>query len=230
MKVKEHALKKARSTKIDARLIDDRRYRTIVKTVFGLIFNMLFAFYSGIVGVLSSSLILIVSAVYYLLLSVMRFSVVIPAVKGRRRDDRQLSSAIGSMLIILSIVFHVMVFFDIRDNTATVYGTITMLTITTFTFTKVTFAVITAVKHRKDKTQLYRTVNAIRYSEIAVSFLTMQRSMLVSFGDGDDVSSVILNACTGAAVCIFIFVLGITILKTRKRNYNNGKIKNRRGE
>ena len=52
------------------------------------------------------------------------------------------------MLIILSVVFHIMVIVSMEYNTATLYGTITMIAIATFTFTKIAMAVITAVKHK----------------------------------------------------------------------------------
>lgn len=101
---------------------------------------------------------------------------------------------------------------SIKDETATLYGEITMITIATFTFTKITMAIITAVKHKGDPSKLYKAVNAIRYSEVAVSLLTMQQSMLVSFDGADRKSAIILNACTGAGVCFFILGLGISVL------------------
>ncbi len=121
------------------------------------------------------------------------------------------------MLIILSIIFHIIVIVSIKDNTATLYGEITMIAIATFTFSKITMAIVTAVKHRGEHSKLYKAMSAIRYSEVAVSLLTMQQSMLVSFEGADEKSSVILNACTGAGVCFFILALGIITLKNSRK-------------
>lgn len=119
-----------------------------------------------------------------------------------------------------------MVIISMKYNTATQYGTITMIAIATFTFTKITMAAITGAKHREEHSKLLKAVNAIRYSEVAVSLLTMQQSMLVSFEGTDEKSAVILNACTGAGVCFFILTLGIITLKTAEGKQNHGKIKN----
>lgn len=217
MKRKEYALKKAYQAARSSRLMEDKRYRVIVKSVLSLVFNLLFAFYNGIVGVLSSSRIFIASSVYYLLLSAMRFPAVVLNRKGKKQNDRLMVSIVGVMLIILSVVFHIMVIIRMKNNTAVLYGTITMIAIATFTFTKITMAVITAVKHREEHSKLLKAVNAIRYSEVAVSLLTMQQSMLVSFEGTDEKSSVILNACTGAGICFFILTLGIITLKNSRK-------------
>lgn len=219
MKIKEYAESKLKRTVIGTRLIDDKRYRVITKAVISLIFNLLFAFYNGILGVISASVIFVASSVYYLLLSSMRFSAVMLNRKNKEQNDRKISTVIGTLLIVLSVIFQVMVFVSMKYETAADYGTIPMIAIATFTFTKITLAIITAIKHKNDNTKLYKSINAIRYSEVAVSLLTMQQSMLVTFKDMDSSSDIILNACTGAGVCLFIFALGIiTITSSRKEN------------
>ncbi len=207
MKITEYALNKAKSTKIGSKFIESNHYRIIISATFSLVFNLIFAFYYGIVGILSVSLIFGASSVYYLLLALMRFLAVLKR-ESDPNSGSQISSVIGVMLIVLSIIFSIMVTVSMKYETATAYGTITMITITTFTFTKITAATVTAVKHRRERSFFIKTVNMIRYSEIAVSLLTMQQSMLVSFDDGTT-NAVILNAFTGALVCFFILALGI---------------------
>ncbi len=190
-----------RRTAFGARLVDDKRYRLLVTATVALIFNLGFAFYHGILGFFAT-------AVYYVLLAVMRFVAVVS-----ERRDKQTSSAIGILLIALSVVFDIMFIFSMINETAAVYGTIPMISIATYTFTKITAAAVSGIKHRNKDSAFVKTINAIRYSEIAVSLLTMQQSMLVSFGEGDDGSSVILNALTGGAVCFFILAVGIMTFK-----------------
>lgn len=219
MQIKEYALVKIKSTAVGIRFAEDKRYRVIVKAVISLIFNLLFAFYNGILGIVSTSVIFVASSVYYLLLSSMRFSAIMLERRNTEQSDKNISTVIGALLIVLSVIFQVMVFVSMKYETVKDYGTIPMITIATFTFTKITTAVITAVKHKNDNFNLFKAINAIRYSEVAVSILTMQQSMLVTFKDMDNNSDIILNACTGAGVCLFIFVLGIiTLIDNRKEN------------
>ncbi len=208
---------KIKTTKMGKHLLEDKEYRVVTKAVCSLILNLLFVFYNGILGFLSSSLIFVVSALYYLVLSSMRFCAVRPFRKGRTRNGRQTAAIIGIMLVILGLILHIMVIISMKFETAAFYGTIPMIAIATYTFCKITAAVVTAVKQKKSPSLFFGAINAIRYSEVAVSLLTMQQSMLVSFGNGNDRASVILNACTGAGVCIFILALGMITFKNSRK-------------
>ncbi len=216
MYIPEYVRKKAENFPIGTRLLQDAHYRVMARAVLGLVCNLTFALYNGILGVLSSSAIFLASAVYYLALCGARFAIVLRSRSRRSRDHRHTVAAVGIMLMLLSAVFSAMVSVSMKNKAAAVYGTIPMITIATFTFAKITLAVITALKHRKDPSPFYKAVNAIRYSEVAVSLLTMQQSMLVSFGEGNDTAAVLLNAFTGAAVCCFILGLGIITFQSRK--------------
>ncbi len=218
MKLKQRAVGQIKRIPLGARLMEDRRFRVIAKAVISLIFNLFFVCYNAILGVMSHSLIFAASALYYLILSGTRFFVVIRERKPGKHKDSEAIGVIGIMLIILSIVFHIMVILSMSQQTAAIHGTVPMITIATFTFTKIGVAVTDAVRHRRHSPKLVKAVNAIRYSEVAVSLLTMQQSMLVSFGRANDQSSVILNACTGAGVCFFILTLGILTFQNRKEH------------
>ncbi len=191
----------------------------LARAVISLIVNLLFAFYNGILGFLQSSSIFVVSAVYYLLLSGMRFVAVTLGRKQTAKREGQLAAVVGGMLMVLSLVFQAMVIISMKDNTAAVYGTIPMITIATFTFFKIAAAVISGLRHRKNSSRLFWAVNGIRYAEVAVSLLTMQQSMLVSFEGADANTQAILNACTGAGVCFFILALGLITIKISRKEY-----------
>ncbi len=217
MKIKEFAIAKIKSTEIGTRLVEDKRYRIVTTAVYSLIFNIVFAFYNGILGIISESLIFAASSVYYLLLGGMRFFAVLSEKRNTPKKEEQTAFITGLLLIILSIMFHIIVFISMSQHTAAQYGTITMITIATFTFIKITVAIINAIKYRKHSSKLVKAINAIRYSEVAVSLLTMQQSMLVSFGETDTVFITIVNACTGAVVCFFILFLGIITYNSSRK-------------
>ncbi len=202
-------------TSIGERMITERQYRITVFAVISLILNLIFAFYNTFLGITSASFLFAATAVYYLLHSVMRFSAVM---LRRHRDAEKQRGAvifIGVMLIALSLVFQVMAAVSLKYKTAAVYGTIPMITIATFTFSKIITAIVSAVKTRRDSTGLIGAINMVRYSEIAVSLLTMQQSMLVSFGGEGEASALPLNIFTGTLVCIFILTLGVITLKRK---------------
>ena len=84
-----------------------------------------------------------------------------------------------------------------------------MITIATYTFYKTAMAITKAVKQRKNPSPLLRTIRNISYAEVAASILTLQRSMLVSFGSMSVRNIHFMNAVTGAVVCLFVLILGL---------------------
>ena len=87
-------------------------------------------------------------------------------------------------------------------------------------------AVSRAVKQRKTPSPLLAVIRSIGYAEVAASVLTLQRSMLVSFGAMGKDNIHLMNALTGAAVCVFVLALGAGMArKGIKREVHDGKIK-----
>ncbi len=115
------------------------------------------------------------------------------------------------LLSALSVVLAVVVYISLSQNIAAKYGEIIMITIATYTFYKITIAIIKAVKQHKNSSLLLKTIRNIRYAEVAASILTLQRSMLVSFGAVEVDKIWLMNSVTGADVCLFVLMLGISI-------------------
>ncbi len=211
-------------TKIGIKMFEDKRYRTAFYAVLGLVFNLMYAFYNGILGLISDSSWFEVAFIYYLLLCIMRF---VALINERKRDaDKEIFALkiTGALLIVMSFVMMVIIYIGISQNVVAKYGEITMLTIATYTFTKITLAIIKAVKHKNEQSPALRSIRAVSYAEVAVSLFSMQRSMLVSFGDMPKKDADILNIMTGKAVCTFVLVIGIIMIK--RREISDGKIKN----
>ena len=68
--------------------------------------------------------------------------------------------------------------------------------------------------------------------EAAASVLTLQRSMLVSFGAMNARERDLMDLLTGAAVCLFILILGVLMMiqGIKKGIVKDGKIKTRTGK
>lgn len=202
---------------IMGRIRTDRRFRMVARAVCSLIFNLVFAFYNGIFGALTGDRIFLATAVYYLLLGLMRFAAVLLNRKKSLPYALRAGRSIGLLLMLLSLSYPAVIWLSIRHQSAAVYGEIPMIAIAAYTFAKITTAAVTAAKHRHLRAPLVKALNAVRYAEVAVSLLTMQQSMLVSFGEMDAGTAVVFNGCTGAGVCLFIFTLGFFTWKGNRK-------------
>ena len=73
------------------------------------------------------------------------------------------------------------------------------------------------MRGRRYPLPLHGVIRGIGYAETAASVLTLQRSMLVSFEGMGEADIRTMNLLTGGGVCLFVFALGVGMLKKGKR-------------
>lgn len=184
--------------RVGKQIIEDVRYRTVLSAICGLTFNLLYAVYNGVLGIITGSYWFISMCAYHIILSIMRFSAVLNERKNNTKREYRVSRFTGILLSLLSMVLAGIVYMSVSQDIATKYGEIIMITIATYTFYKITMAVIRAVKYRKENSPIISAIRSIGYAEISVSVLTMQMSMLISFEEGMSSQDIyIMNLLTG---------------------------------
>lgn len=212
------------------------QYRIIGAASVGLIINLLYALIHGGLGILHHSLWFLIMCAYYTILSIMRFGTILCMYRRQSFASSDMTYFImklcGLLLIVLSFVLTGVVYISLAERIATKYDTIIMITIATYSFSKITMACIRAVKQRKNPDSLLAVIRTIAYVDAAVSVLTLQRSMLVSFGEMAQAKAHTMNLLSGAAVCLFVLSLGIVLThrgiasnhKQKSEEHKNGKI------
>ena len=68
---------------------------------------------------------------------------------------------------------------------------ITTIALAAYTFTSLTFAIINTVKYRKYHSPVYSASKAISLASACVSLLTLESTMLTTFGNETEVSPII---------------------------------------
>lgn len=224
MKPKQIAASLLFKTEIGRKSINSQRYRMILSATISLTLNLSYALYHCVLGVINLSLWFIVMCAFYGILATMRFSAVLCGRKNSLVSSVDTEYFVmklsGILLAVLSLVLAIVIYISLSQNIATKYDKIIMITIATYSFFKSTMAVIRAVKQHKNPSPLLSVIRSISYAEVAASILTLQRSMLVSFGSMGKEQMQIMNAMTGAVACLFVLILGISMIikGTRKDN------------
>lgn len=213
MKIKQTAADRLAKTKFGKRIVGEQRFRMVLAAAIGFLPDLLYALYHGVLGVINLSVWFITMCAYYTVLGAMRLSAVLCERKGgpTASDDAEyfVMKLSGVLLIILSFVLAAVNYISLSRNIAAKYGEITMITIAAYTFYKITMAMIRAIRQHRDPSPLLAVIRNTSYAEAAASVLTLQRSMLVSFGTMSSSKIRIMNALTGAGACLFVLMLGI---------------------
>ena len=189
--------------------------RTLKLTLASLSFNIAFATYHIVMGLLTSSWWLLTLGSYYLVLSVVRFVVLRSKFK-----ECFVAKFTGWMLILLTIPLGGTVILSIVRDRGYELHMIVMIAMAAYAFTRITLATIKLIKARRSTSATLITLRNIPFADAFVSIFALQRSMLVSFDGMTEAEIVIMNATLGSAVCIIIFVLGLNLIRNKKLLFN----------
>ena len=205
----------------------DRFSRDILKTSLSLVLNASYAVFNLSLAWIYQSDWYLMMAAFLAPLCIIRLRILIFWKKdGAAQDGHGILSFSGIILLLLDMQIAAIIYVSSIRQVAKVHGEIIMITIAAYTFTKLGFAIARAVNARKDSRPLSRTIRCIIYAETAASMLSLQRSMIVSFGNSNHEWELMMNITSGSTVCLFIAVTGISMILYGRTN----EIKNRRSK
>ncbi len=189
--------------------------RTLKIALVSLIFNVAFGAYHLVFGIVSSSWWLLTLGMYYLILSIVRFAVLISKSK-----EQFITKFTGWMLMVLSIPLSGTVILSVVRDRGHEYHMVVMIAMATYAFTKITLATINLVKSRRSTSGALITLRNISFADAFVSIFTLQRLMLVSFEGMTETEILIMNVALGSAVCVIVFLLGLNLVRSKKILFN----------
>ena len=185
--------------------------RTLKIAIASLVFNIAFATYHLVMGLVTSSWWLLTLGSYYLILSTVRFVVL-----RSKSKERFIAKFTGWMLMLLSIPLVGTVILSVLRDRGHKLHMIVMIAMAAYAFTKITLAIIKFIKARRSKSAILLTLRNISLADAFVSIFAFQRSMLVSFEGMSETEIVIMNASLGSLVCITCFLLGLLLLLNKQ--------------
>ncbi|MBQ4037073.1 MAG: hypothetical protein IJC84_03000 [Clostridia bacterium] len=202
----------------------DARLRINVSLYGTLIFNTAYALLQLGMGLWHHSFWFCSLAGYYLSLAVMRFFLV----RHTRRhqpgekmlDELKKYRACGIVFLLMNLALALMIFFMVYWNRTFHHHEITTIALAAYTFTALTTAIINTIKYRKYHSPVYSASKAISLASACVSVLTLESTMLTTFGDGTMslTGRRVLLGLSGGAISAFIVAMALyMILQSNKR-------------
>lgn len=94
-----------------------------------------------------------------------------------------------------------------------------------YTFTAFTMAIINMVKYRKYNSPVYSASKAISLASACVSMLTLEATMLTTFGAGTmgAITRKIFLGCTGGVISVFVVVMAIYMIRQSSKKLKDLK-------
>ena len=207
----------------------DVHLRMNVSLYGSLIWNIAFAIFQLVLGFYHKSFWFYSMFAYYTMLGVMRFFLVKHTRKYKANEEvtSEIKKSIicGYLLIAMNLALAIILFFMVYWNRTFYHHMITAIAMAAYTFITFTFGIINLVKYRKYKSPIYSSAKIISLIAGAVSILTLERTMLTTFGTTENlIFNQIILSITGSFVIGFAITMAIIMIIKGNKTLN--KIKN----
>ena len=214
---------------------DDTRLRVNVSLYGSLAWNALYGIFQLWLGFYHHTFWFYSLGAYYICLGAMRFFLVRHTRKFAPGEKMQTElvkyRACGIVFLLMNLALALIIFFMVYWNRTFQHHMITAIAMAAYTFTALTTAIINVIKYRKYNSPVFSASKAISLAAALVSMLTLESTMLTTFGDGTmtAIERKWMLGATGGVVSLLIvatainmIVVGTKKLKELKTEVNNG--------
>ena len=164
----------------------DAHLRINVSLYGSLIWNIAFGVFQLCLGFKFKSFWFYSLFAYYTMLAVMRFFLVKHTRKYKANEQKEVELkkyvVSGWLLLFMNLALAVIVFFMVYFNRTFYHHMITTIAMAAYTFLTFTFAIINVIRYRKYNSPIYSAAKIISLIAGSVSILTLETTMLTTFG------------------------------------------------
>ncbi len=212
---------------------DDTRLRVNVSLYGSLIWNTVYAVFQLWLGLYHHTFWFYSLAGYYISLAVMRFFLArhtrLHKPGENMRGEFIRYRACGWIFLVMNLALAFMIFFMVYWNRTFNHHEITTIAMAAYTFIAFTVAIVNIVKYRKYNSPVYSASKAISLATACVSLLTLESTMLTTFGEGktDLLTRKIMLGTSGGAISLFIVVMAVYMIVhgTRQLKISGAEVK-----
>jgi len=196
---------------------EDTRLRMNVTLLGGLIWNTAYGVFQLALGFWHHTFWYYSLAAYYVSLAVMRAFLAKHTARHapgeKMYEELKKFRACGIVFLVMNLALSLIIFFMVYWNRTFIHHEITTIAMAAYTFTSLSLAIVNMVKHRKYNSPVYSASKAISLASACVSMLTLEATMLTTFGDTLDLTSRrLFLGLSGGAISAFVIAIAINII------------------
>lgn len=211
-------VKSLKNNKYIKRWNEDTKFRVNLSLYGALIFNIAYALLHLGLGFWHRSFWYFSLSGYYISLGVMRLFLAryTSHYNGgeKLKEEYKKYRICGIVFLVMNLMLTLMVFFMVYWNRTFVHREITTIAMAAYTFTTLVFSIINAIKFRRYNSPVYSASKAISLAAACVSVLTLEATMLTTFGDGNMPLATrrIMLGVSGGVICVFIITMALYMI------------------
>lgn len=210
-------VRRAAESPMGIRFRSDRNYRQELSLYAGLSVNLLYTLIKASAGIIYHSLWFGALAVYYLMLTLMRFTLARQigrsAAGAERLGEWRRYRLCGSLLLVMDQALAVVVLLVVRQDYAFHYPGHLVYAMAAYAFYALTMAIINITRRREQLSPAIAAAKALSLVSALVSMLSLETALLAQFSTQEDERfRRIMLGTSGGAVCIIVLTLAIYML------------------
>ena len=206
------------------KILTDKKLRTEIFLYLSCGFSIFYAIFKFSAGVYYRSAWIGAVAVYYIIISLMRFGLIKRYRYNLQHEEAQEQRLFGLksyrfcgiLMFVLNVAVTGLVIQLIWKGETYQYPGFLIYAFAAYSFYCIGMAVRNMAKHRKLETPVLAAAKMLSFACALMSILATQTAMLTQFGDENTTFARIMNAATGSVVCFLIF--GLAVWMVRRAN------------
>lgn len=198
-------------------------------------YNSVYAAFTLSLGLRYNSSWYLSIAAYYILLAIMRFSLLC-YLRSNKAGEDMLSELnrfriCGALLLLMNTALSAMAFFMTVENRDLPHNTATTFILAAFTVSLLTISIINIIKYRKYNSPIFFAAKLISFSASLVTMLSLETAIISKYGNSiSDSAQRIITTVSAFSVLTIIGIIGVFMLtrsnkaiKTLKSKQNHIK-------
>ena len=216
-KAKANILHRLTGTVFGGKYIGDLAFRGSVSIYQGMMVNFLYVVFRIFVGIRYASVWFLTIAIYYLLLGIMRLSLILSYRNRSVKSELRCYRRTAWLLFLLNIPMGGMIVLMVLTDYGYSYPGYVIYLSALYTFYTIILAIVNLVKFRKLGSPILSAAKVLNFVAALMSLLGLQTAMISQFStEGEDFRRR-MNAITGGGVWFSVILIAVyMLLRSRK--------------
>lgn len=216
-KTKAAVMRWVNGTAFGGRYVSDLAFRGSVSIYQGMLINFLYVVFRIAVGIWYASVWSISMAVYYLVLGILRLSLIISYRHKNKVNELHCYRRTAWLLFLLNIPMGGMILLMVLTDSGYSYPGYVIYLSALYTFYTMFLSVVNIVKFRKLGSPILSAAKVLNFIAALMSVLGLQTAMIAQFSTEHDNSRQIMNAITGGCIWAAVILTAVIMLYLSKR-------------
>ena len=216
-KAKASILHRLTGTMFGGKYIGDLAFRGSVSIYQGMMVNFLYVVFRIFVGIRYASVWFLTIAIYYLLLGIMRLSLILSYRNRNMKSELRCYRRTAWLLFLLNIPMGGMIVLMVLTDSGYSYPGYVIYLSALYTFYTIILAIVNLVKFRKLGSPILSAAKVLNFVAALMSLLGLQTAMISQFSTEGENFRRMMNAITGGGVWFSVILIAVyMLLRSRK--------------